>query len=572
MKFDRIIAALLVSLFVASSVVAQGGPTGNGTGGGNGGDDGVQNSGPVREIMKNITSRTANQVGKIDHQLTRDLVLPPLPGEQSFSESSEKEDTFGTITSYGSNTTENTQVIMPPLKAFRQLNDSKVVLDMYKELITKKVPVLFQTFMMVENGAGAGFSNALNAVSNTSSNIVQANEFQLKALDITDPSGQMKDAWISSVFDNSEKHEGGWMAALLSSAHDSGSEKTDSQGDNGRALESFDEIRPKTFDFTKLTEGSDQTGNDKGKKILLTTLLFQSQKKVKNNTRNIDGNNSYKNDKINEVEKEFKRYLGDMEIEFVQSKQGKASRLFTIRRIAPEAEQGGQRRGLARAQLEETKVAWNGLHKVLEGYCNFRKKGVSGGAGDYTIGSFKLAMASDLIKMDDWTKTSAPDIPLSFDLMLASYDLFSRGEVNPQAVKCEDLGQKIDKMPTKLGKIQDDKPDDCSQPENGCLRDRVYLHMSYILGRSRALHTYALLFTISEKFATTPGQKMLLQKVFDQTFEGLVIQDELAQNRDRWSQVMNLLGSYKQNGTGITGLSRPANGALASNSNVDVKN
>jgi hypothetical protein len=116
--------------------------------------------------------------------------LPSLPGVDPLK--NKKEGGEEKEADLGRNIQLNNNIILPPLKGFRQLADAAPIKEMYKELINKEVPVLFQTMMMVENGAATGFIGSMGAVSNLMNNTIQTQQFQLQLMDLTDTTGQMK--------------------------------------------------------------------------------------------------------------------------------------------------------------------------------------------------------------------------------------------------------------------------------------------------------------------------------------------------------------------------------------------
>jgi hypothetical protein len=91
---------------------------------------------------------------------------------------------------------------MPANLGLRGLADSAQYKNMLRGMVTSQVPVMFQTMMMVENGAATGYIGALQSVSNFLGNSVQAADLELKMRHIADNSGAAERAYVNAV------HEG----------------------------------------------------------------------------------------------------------------------------------------------------------------------------------------------------------------------------------------------------------------------------------------------------------------------------------------------------------------------------
>jgi hypothetical protein len=90
---------------------------------------------------------------------------------------------------------------MPANLGLRGLADSAQYKNMLRGMVTSQVPVMFQTMMMVENGAATGYIGALQSVSNLLGNSVQAADLELKMRHIADSSGAAERAYVNAVYD-----------------------------------------------------------------------------------------------------------------------------------------------------------------------------------------------------------------------------------------------------------------------------------------------------------------------------------------------------------------------------------
>lgn len=517
---------------------------------------------PAWVAMESLTKRSAAQIGRVHSSLGQELALPPLALEDGHSDAIKDPEKFGTVKQYGPNSEDQYQMLFPPLTEFQRLADSKAVNEMLKELITKRQPVMAQTFFMVENGAASGYFQALNTVSNTLSNVVQSNDFQMKIMDLTDPSGEMKQAWLSDVYNRTSKNDNGggqgWAAALLAA-----------QGDkvnfNGRAGaggaagsdKGFDSLpQPKPFDFSVLHESATTSQSSKdGASIKLSTLLFDVGGKGKQGT----GINGFANENITQLRDSFRKLAGDVEIKFEPSQESPHARKIKLQRIPPEegSAQVGNRRGFIRAQFEETAIAWENLHKILYQHCTIDKEKKNqqdlqpGKNGAGNMGKHETTATYNYDKIA-WERAGAPDLPMSLDLDEMLFKLFLNGRTIDE-VNCEEVNLTADQIPDSFDAVKADNLEECKSANGatgGCLRNRLILTLSYLIGRSRTLHTYLILQSMTERFATSVAQQTLVNKVFAEVYGAMEPIHELEMNMSKWRSTMAVLRAETDNSIG----------------------
>ncbi len=518
----------------------------------------------ARRVTAALSKRSVSQAGGYGTEtaLGQILDLPPLPGEQAFTDSAKMDDAKkymdeGKIPDFGKNNRSSVNMVLPPLKGFQQLNDSDVLKNMFKEMVTAKVPVLFQTYMMVENGAATGYMGGLNAVSNIMSNTMQTQDYQLKLLELTDDTGKMKEAYIQRVREAFEKENAKtWPAALYAAAGDSG----DFKAGSNQGMDALPQ--PRAFDLKGLPmDGSTNIQEPETRRLLSDLLFIQKEDPQANNNALGGGGDSsaYSNEDLDTLKREFVRLIGDVQIELKGGQGQKASeswlRTLNMNFIAPEKSE--ERRGVARENWTEVGVTWEGINLILHRYCEFvkedpnRARKIESGEVKVTASTYEKIINNP----DDanpasnpWVYVSSPDIPITMSLVEALFHLV-RQTNDAQALQCEDLRLDRDHIPTERfnGKAGDQNSDlnDCGQ-NKGCLRNRLILHMSFIIARSRTLHTYRTMYLLSKRFATDPALSELVDELFMRSLAGMNIDEELGKNREAWARFTSFLTKIVQ--------------------------
>ncbi len=521
---------------------------------------------PVRNLMRAGAARSAIQVGgsMLDHSVGQMLQLPPLPGEQGAFDSAKKEDSRKffpgqeLIPDLGKNNRSSVNMVLPPLKGFQQLSDSEELKNMFKEMVVAKVPVLFQTYMMVENGAAMGYMQSLNAVSNIMTNTLDTQQYQLKLLELTDDTGKMKEAYIQGIKESSKTAKG-WPAALYAAVGDS----TDFKAVQSEQMKIQSNTRP--YDLKGLPwEG----GPGKGGKRLLSDLLFM--KSENNSNAGAGSENTYENsDQIfSALKDEFKRLVGDVEIELASAEgvsnedQGPEGwlRVLNMNFKAPLKQPDNELRGMALENWEEVQVVWENINEILFDYCEFKKNSEN---YDRAQGEKKTAATDENIgkadspTQDPWELASAPDITLTLSLIQQFYALVE-GSEKPESVDCAALRKGRDAIPNTRS-AQGANLDDCGDNQ-GCLRNRLILHAAFVIARSRTLHTYGHMYLVSQKFATDHVLKDLVDQIFKRTSAGMNLDEALSKNRQSWVEFGPAMAIYAQKRSAASGNMRPGQG------------
>ena len=511
-----------------------------------------------RDIMNAEVKRGVAQVGRYgsDHALGQKFSLPPLPGDQSFTDSAEDPTKFMSesrkMPDFGANERKNVSIALPPLKGLSQILNSSVTKDLLKELTASETTVLMQTYMMVENGAATGFMGGMNIGSNLMSNMLQAQDFQLKLMEATDDTGKMKEAYVNRIATvmQEKNFKDVWPAALYIAS-----------GDDGKAASAAP-----MQDLTKASGGvgpfnlkgivADGATKDNPDRRTLSDMLF-----IKGDATG--GEKSYFNDRerLEALREDFVTMVGDVEF-VLNSNKSKLARDVQINFIAPKSLNGtDRRRGVAKVNWEEVKVVWQNFNLILYDYCKWKESNPNSAKNlpfqlETSITTDKIGQYNQEGVGTSWDLASAPDITITMNVVDQVMKLYE--EHRPAgALQCDALKLDENDIPDEPNANSGDMNlNDCGKKQ-GCLKNRVVLHISYMIARSRTLHTYRALYNLSRRFVTEPLAGELLDKLFDRTFSGMDVNAELQSNRGRYFEFVQHMGKLTQGALGAGPLLRP---------------
>ena len=97
------------------------------------------------------------------------------------------------------------------------------------------------------------------------------------------------------------------------------------------------------------------------------------------------------------------------------------------------------------------------------------------------------------------------------------------------------------------------------------MKNRTVLHLSYMIARSRTLHTYRSLYTIASRFVTEPLAGDLLNRLFNRAFSGMNIDAELEANRGRYYDFVTHMSELTQGQLGAGPVLRPGENQVVKN-------
>jgi hypothetical protein len=116
---------------------------------------------------------------------------------------------------------EQREIRLAPNLAFRGLMDMKANKDMLKGLITAQIPVMYQTMMMVENGAATGFMGSVESVAALLNNTMGAAQLEMAMRRAVGPDAEKQ--YVNAVYDGLEEQNEGqnlWPIGLWSASND----------------------------------------------------------------------------------------------------------------------------------------------------------------------------------------------------------------------------------------------------------------------------------------------------------------------------------------------------------------
>ncbi len=338
-----------------------------------------------------------------------------------------------------------------PITGFKQFSGSKVIKDVFKELITEPVPVMFQTMMMVENGAATGFIGSMNSVSNLLGNTIQSQQFQMEMFDAVESNNSHKRAYALAVYDSlKEQNKGVWPAALI---YASGDQHVEDKPAN--EFKSFQKHQNEVGSGIKELV-KDELNKD-SEEYLLSDILFKEDQDL----------NKFKTD--------FKEYVGDLKLTANEPKDGSVS--YKYEPVQPTKAKENDNKWNRDKELRAyrvklfklTKKAWKGLNQSVKDVCEFKKNAQEVALEDEDRASVK-------IKLKQWTKIQSRDIGVSVNFIEAFFKL---------AVVDQDLSEfdcntfdKNGEIPG-LTEIQADQSkgqyDDCSTNSSGetCIAKQI---------------------------------------------------------------------------------------------------
>ena len=522
-------------------------------------------TGPATDLMKSkIPAGKAKGGGSSSSLADEAASVRKLPGgapariDSSGGQGGERREEIDA----GANQFSYGQISLPPLKGFRELSDAKPIQEMYKELITKSVPVLFQTMMMVENGAGTGFIGSMNAVSGLMSNTVESTELSMKLMDMTDVSGQLKYAYVGRLQSalKNNKEADSWPAALYIASGDEA---------KGGAQKFQQPLPPsKPFDLSTLptVKDSQNGAGSSVKTIKFSSILIPKATAEPNSP---DEETEFENQRLDELRKELVDSIGDLDLKFEgeEGDKGQLARTMEIKYHKPTEKDG--RWGVERRAREESEQVWKNILDLLNKVCEYKKQNENNSKEptEKTLGAQAVQWTPEM-----WTGASAPDIVMTENLLQQFFSL-SRPSKDWEKINCNDdypPGGNVEFPNGVFGEARQQMPDSCQKAEDQktapCIRFIVLNKVATIIGTSRALHTYDALKQISERFAKDPATLAMTDRLFVELLGDAEIGELIDKNRDDWFSFTLTLAKYMQGQQGGGANFRPdSNNAIPSN-------
>lgn len=380
-----------------------------------------------------------------------------------------------------------------PMKGVQMLADSPDLKQMLKRLITSQVPVMYQTMMMVENGAATGFMGSMHTVSNLMDNQVQAASLELAIRSISPDQGADPLAFVNSMRQGIQRANGSykeaWPVALLWASGDSfeaintGTQKLESVQPNpaGGAVPTDILVEADTGTVgTASGQGTAPTAP-----LKLSDILFE-----------------YKYSKLppNEFLKtDVLAYIGDITINVATPATENSPATYSLLEFKKATETGGppgssDLRGLKLKEYENKKKIWEQWYEALYAYCDFKSTNPNSNSGDGFPMIFSKKKPSEVVTPEMITQGSARDITMSIPMIDLLFKLFiiNTNHDDPTKLDCSTLQGTADAtMPDKYEPPQAGGNDDCSgDSAKKCLRNKVLYRLVEMIARSRTVDEF----------------------------------------------------------------------------------
>ena len=383
------------------------------------------------------------------------------------------------------------------------------------------------------------------------SNLLQAQDFQLKLMEATDDTGKMKEAYVNRVHEVMKEgnNKDVWPAALYIASGEDG------KAASAQPMKDLTQAKDGVGAFNLKGIAADGATKDNPERRALSDMLF-----IKGSATG--GEKAYFNDqeRLQALRADFVAMVGDVEF-VLDSQKSKLARDVNINYIAPKSANGtDRRRGVAKVNWEEVQIVWQSLNRILYDYCKWKESNPNSGKEAFEL---ETSTTTDKIGMynqegvgTSWELSSAPDITMTMNVIDQVMKLYE--EHRPTgAFQCDALKLEEKDIPDDGNANSGDiNLNDCG-PNQGCLKNRVVLHISYMIARSRTLHTYRSLYNLSKRFVTEPLAGELLDKLFDRAFSGMDVNAELQSNRERYADFVTHMGKLTQGALGAGPLLRP---------------
>jgi hypothetical protein len=467
----------------------------------------------------------------------------------------------------GLNSYKSGSVSIRPMQGFQQIADSDVVKKMLKEQITKKVPVMYQTMMMVENGAATGFIGAMNNVGNLLDSTMQASNLQLAMYDAFDDMDIQKRNYQKALLVEMEKnHQNSWPSALWAAAADS--------------LEQSD-VTPMPTEYKsdhKASGGPKPTTLNSPDAESAETTLVDTVFKEDPPKEGESSEGSYKNQEIRQWKEDFREMIGDIKFR----KEDKDGFEVDDWEFDNPVEDG--RKAIDKRSQERAKEAYKGMLQILRETCNFKNKDEN-----YKKPIFEKAKPSDLLSQTrgGWFNSgftylggdnlsearknaSAPDMPLTVNFIDALYSV-AVGQADLSGASWSSGGE-CGQIFNENKEMPDESPDAAKESglgleacKNGtCLAHRIIAEAARFIGRSRVYHEYVLLIRTTFRLVpfNDPNRKFV-NALIEENLNYINLESAMADNRERWINFTNKLSAIAQARVGST-VFRPQSGNVTS--------
>lgn len=468
---------------------------------------------------------------------------------------------------------------VPPMAGFQQLAGGKPIKEMLKRLITADVPVMYQTMMMVENGAATGFIGSMNTVGSLLSNTIQASQLQMDIFDATDHEGKarfqyFRDAYKSLTEEGPNKNI--WPAALYVASGDRlNKDKTPAPFETFKPNESSTGSGPNNLvgvgtgagaGTSGPAAGSSSSGSGSGSRSArLSEALFSREN---NDMSNVSP------EIVDDLKKAMLDWVGDLEWSSEATSDHSDLTKATVLQaksvdiMGPPAP--GVNNAFEKLRYDTKEQIWEHFNKVMKAYCEFKKENPN-----LESPIFEKKRPAEYIKEqaeESWKIIHSLDIKPSINLIDQLFKLFVSRR-NIAEVNCESFRGTREDMP-ELDKESGEERgtgdgnatfDSCERSPKTCLRNVVMFRITMFIVESQVNHYYRWLFERLYGFThNNPHLEVNLAEVFCKNLDldipcepGHEFSTRIEENRLRWVQFANKLSRFAQ-GQGGSSVFRPS--------------
>lgn len=449
---------------------------------------------------------------------------------------------------------------LPPMMGFRQLAKSAPMKTMLKELITADVPVMFQTMMMVENGAATGFMGSMNTIGGLLSNTVQTSDLNLKMLDAADPTGRASREYVASAYRSMRFQDGNkgiWPAALFWAS-----------GDTLEAQPNENFGR-----FNKNPNDSGATAADIEPNP--STAVVSATKPILLSEQLFPANGGSNNPNAAEFKTALLKWVGDINTE-IEAENGNRWLRKKYTSVAAQADQSNvmgptnscvdHPTALETKRCDKQYEVWKHLNAVMRQYCEYKKNNPNDGKF-----IFKKTKPADSINTEDWAGVQAFDVQVTINFVDQFFKLMQvRKPI--EEIDCTSFKGDKDTMPSGIANASSGSSfDSCEGAQaKTCLRNVVLYEVTKKIAESRLITYFEVLWNHSYAAAADkPDTKEMTKFLFCDSLKigwpcepGPEFDRQREENRQEWIIFLNNFSKLAQ-GQGGSSVFRPNSNNLS---------
>ncbi len=377
---------------------------------------------------------------------------------------------------------------LPPITAFKGLSDSAPTKNMLKGLITAQVPVMFQTMMMVENGAATGYIGSLNTVSNLLANTLDTAQLDIRLKQIADPNGGWLEAYNKALIKRQQKNDSqNWVASLWTLGGDTKSTVEQPLQEKDQVKVINESPKPVEQQDAVDTPVAPADAGPQGQgQLLLKEIILKNNDDV--TIPSPGGNSQVIPGRIRKLRQFFEYYVGDLRF----TEKTSPSHTFRIKddqfvaakvasTIPPESRES---RGFKLRWWQNKKVVWTAWYTIFDKYCKFKVENPNQGREIFQ----KKGPAAEL-SQSDLLKASADDLKITANLIDQIFKLWvqSTNIEDPTKITCDFEGSADETMPQTVTPA---RVDNCKTQPKDCDRNKIMFKFVERIALSKTLSEY----------------------------------------------------------------------------------